>query len=176
MSDSDLHRQLSAAHAEALRVGDSPLAADQLANRLPGIVRAVDQSALGEDARTRIRDALATAERVLRRDDDGREAARHIQRRRSFPTPPELRAEVRWSRCPRCEKLTHYRKFPLLIHIDGVGLLTLGKTCRYCTPCEFIIANQSELEEQLVITCEERGFPEQVGNPYTVFATVERAW
>jgi hypothetical protein len=84
--------------------------------------------------------------------------------------------EVRWSRCPRCEKLTHARKFPLLIHIDGMGLLTLGKTCRYCTPCEFIIADQAELEEQLVITCEERGFPEKVGNSYTVFATVERAW
>lgn len=79
MSDSDLHRQLSAAHAEALRVGDSPLAADQLANKLPAIVRAVDQSELGEDTRKRMRDALATAERVLRRDDDGREAARHIQ-------------------------------------------------------------------------------------------------
>jgi hypothetical protein len=84
--------------------------------------------------------------------------------------------EVRWSRCPRCKKLTHARKFPLLIHIDGLGLLTLGKPCRYCTPCEFIIADQSELEEQLVIACEERGFPEKVGEPYTVFATVERAW
>lgn len=78
MAESDLHRQLSAAHADALRVGDSPLAADQLANKLPAIVRAVDQSGLGEDTRKRIRDALATAERVLRRDDDGREAARHL--------------------------------------------------------------------------------------------------
>jgi hypothetical protein len=84
--------------------------------------------------------------------------------------------EVRWSRCPRCEKLTHYRKFPLLIHIDGLGLLTLGKTCRYCTPCEFIIADQMELEEQLAIAFAERRFPERVGSPYTVFATVERAF
>lgn len=84
--------------------------------------------------------------------------------------------EVRWSRCPRCEKLTHGRKFPLLIHIDGLGLITLGKTCRYCTPCEFIIADQAELEEQLVIACEERGFPEMIGNPYTVFATVQRGY
>jgi hypothetical protein len=78
MDQADLHRHLSLAHAEALRVGDSPLAADQLANRLPAIVRAVEQSELGEDTRKRIRDALGTAERVLRRDDDGREAARHI--------------------------------------------------------------------------------------------------
>ena len=73
-----LHGQLSAAHAEALRVGDSPLYADQLASRLAGIIRTVDQADLAEDTRKRIRDALDIAERVLRRDDDGREAARHI--------------------------------------------------------------------------------------------------
>ena len=77
MSD-DLYSRLSAAHAEALRVGDSPLAADHLAAKLPAIARAAEQSELGEDTSKRIRDALATAERVLRRDDDGREAARHI--------------------------------------------------------------------------------------------------
>lgn len=74
----DLHRQLSAAHGEALRVGDSPMYADQLASKLPALIRAVEQSELGEDAQKRIHDALSTAERVLRRDDDGREAARHI--------------------------------------------------------------------------------------------------
>lgn len=85
--------------------------------------------------------------------------------------------EVRWSRCPRCEKLTHARKFPLLIHLEGRGLITMGKTCRYCTPCEFIIADQLELEEQLAIVCQERGFPERIGNPYVVFATVQlRFW
>jgi hypothetical protein len=78
MTTEVLHRQLSAAHAEALRVGDSPLAADRLADRLPGIIHAVEQSELGEDTRKRVNDALSTAERVLRRDDDGREAARHI--------------------------------------------------------------------------------------------------
>ena len=74
----ELFRQLSTAHAEALRVGDSPLYADQLASRLAGIIRAVGQAELGEDTQKRIHDALSTAERVLRRDDDGREAARHI--------------------------------------------------------------------------------------------------
>lgn len=33
-----------------------------------------------------------------------------------------------------------------------------------------------ELEEQLVIAFEERGHSEKIGNPYTVTATVERAW
>jgi hypothetical protein len=74
----EIFRQLSTAHAEALRVGDSPLYADHLASRVAGIIRAVDQSDLDEDTRKRIHDALDIAERVLRRDDDGREAARHI--------------------------------------------------------------------------------------------------
>ena len=78
-TEADLYRQLSLAHAEALRVGDSPLYADQLANKLPGIARAAEQADIHEDTRKRIRDALGTAERVLRRDDDGREAAKHLQ-------------------------------------------------------------------------------------------------
>lgn len=77
-TEAELYRQLTVAHAEALRVGDSPIYADQLASKVAGIVRALDQAEVGEDARNRIRDALANAERVLRRDDDGREAARHI--------------------------------------------------------------------------------------------------
>ena len=37
MADDGLHAKLSAAHAEALRVGDSPLRADALADRLPAL-------------------------------------------------------------------------------------------------------------------------------------------
>lgn len=75
----DLRRRLQAAHAEALRVGDSPLRADQLADTLPGIAREVEAASITEELKPRIRAALADAERVLRRDDDGREAARHLQ-------------------------------------------------------------------------------------------------
>jgi hypothetical protein len=75
----DLRRQLEGAHAEALRVGDSPLRADQLANRLPGIARTAEAASIAEELRARIQAALGDAERVLRRDDDGREAARHLQ-------------------------------------------------------------------------------------------------
>ena len=78
MGESDLHQRLSTAHAEALRVGDSPLYADQLASRLAGIIRTLDQADLHDDTRKRVHDALSIAERVLRRDDDGREAARHL--------------------------------------------------------------------------------------------------
>jgi hypothetical protein len=59
--------------------------------------------------------------------------------------------EARWSRCPNCEKLMHARKFRRLLHLGGTTLLTLGLTCRYCTPCEFIIAHQHELDDQIAI-------------------------
>jgi len=79
-SPDELKRRLDAAHAEALRVGDSTQRADQLARSLTGLVRDVEGAAeVPEDARKRIRAALADAERVLRRDEDGREAARHLQ-------------------------------------------------------------------------------------------------
>ena len=74
----DVARQLSAAHQEALRVGDSPIYADRLADKLPGLARAVAASDLGDEAKDRITAALENAERVLRRDDDGKEAARHL--------------------------------------------------------------------------------------------------
>lgn len=75
----DIGRALSAAHQEALQVGDSPLRADRLAATLASLARRVEGSGAPEETRARIGAALADAERVLRRDDDGREAARHLQ-------------------------------------------------------------------------------------------------
>ncbi len=75
----DLYASLSAAHTEALGVGDSPLRADRLAGRLEGISETLGRSELDEDTRDRVSVAIGLAERVLRRDDDGREAARHLQ-------------------------------------------------------------------------------------------------
>jgi hypothetical protein len=80
--------------------------------------------------------------------------------------------EVRWARCPRCEKLMHARKFPLLIAwLDGT-MLVLGYTCRYCTPCEFIIAHQHEVEEEIAIF--RAAHPGTANGEYGVIATVER--
>jgi len=68
------------------------------------------------------------------------------------------------------------RKFPLLIHIDGFGLLTLGKTCRYCPKCEFIIAHQNDLEHYMTEIFAE-SHPEVLGNDYFVVGTVEtKVW
>ena len=75
----DLRTKLSGAHAEALRVGDSPLRADALADRLPDLARALAASGATDETKARVGAELQAAERVLRRDDDGREAARHLQ-------------------------------------------------------------------------------------------------
>jgi hypothetical protein len=76
----EIRKGISAAHQEALRVGDSPLRADQLAARIAELSGAVAGDAeVTDETRARLRAALADAERVLRRDDDGREAARHLQ-------------------------------------------------------------------------------------------------
>jgi hypothetical protein len=82
-------------------------------------------------------------------------------------------ADERLSKCPKCSKPTHLRKFALLIHIDEWGPMILGKTCRYCTPCELIIAHQDELEAQLAYSLHTIA-PEGVGNRYFVLGTVDK--
>lgn len=79
---SDLERlrgELGTAQTEALRVHDSPPRADKLYRDLERISRRVAGSGLGEEQAARVSAALADAMRVLRRDDDGREAAKHLQ-------------------------------------------------------------------------------------------------
>jgi hypothetical protein len=78
MFPEELRKKLAAAREEALRVGDSPLQADRLADRLGPLAREVNASAATDEVKARVSAALADAERVLRRDDDGREAARHL--------------------------------------------------------------------------------------------------
>ncbi len=51
--------------------------------------------------------------------------------------------------------------------------MTLGKTCRYCTPCELIVAHQDELEQELVISFE-RINPDIIGRPYLVIGTTDK--
>lgn len=84
--------------------------------------------------------------------------------------------DARLSKCPCCQRLTHMRKFAFLIHIDGWGLMALGKTCRYCTPCELIMLHQDELEAELAHSFTTVA-PEVIGNEYLVLGTVEkRVW
>lgn len=75
----ELRRELSAAQQEARQVGDSPVRADRLADRVAALARKLDSADIADELRARLRSALADAERVLRRDDDGFEASRHLQ-------------------------------------------------------------------------------------------------
>jgi hypothetical protein len=82
--------------------------------------------------------------------------------------------DERLSKCPRCHKPTHPRKFALFVHIDSWGPLTLGKTCRYCTPCELIIVHPHEMEAELAHSFSQLK-PEVIGNDYFVVGTVDKA-
>lgn len=82
-------------------------------------------------------------------------------------------AEVRLSKCPKCQKDTHLRKFALLIHIEGWGAMALGKTCRYCSRCEMIMVHQDELEAKLAQSFSQIA-PEVIGNEYMVLGTIEK--
>lgn len=83
---------------------------------------------------------------------------------------------TRLSRCPICERLTHPRKFALFIHVEGYDPLALGKTAKYCTPCELVIVHQDELEAELANSLG-RIAPQVVGNPYQVLGTVDmKVW
>lgn len=72
-------RSIETAHASALTVHDSPVRADQVYAQIRQIVDSLPAAALGEEKTARVKSALETALRVLRRDEDGREAARHLQ-------------------------------------------------------------------------------------------------
>jgi hypothetical protein len=97
-----------------------------------------------------------------------------LSRRYSFflnPYPDE-----RFSRCPKCRRLTNFRKFAFLIHVDPKGLIPLRKTSRYCPVCELIIVHQDELEPQLLSILSKHDLG-RVGNPYFVIGTLDlNAW
>ena len=57
--------------------------------------------------------------------------------------------DVRFTRCPKCQRLTNLRKFALLIHLEGRGLIALGKTSRFCAFCDLIMVHQDELESEI---------------------------
>ena len=79
--------------------------------------------------------------------------------------------DVRFTRCPKCERMTSLRKFALLIHLEGFGLIVLGKTSRFCRFCELIIVHQDELElETARVVSNTR--PIRSGNRYFVVGTV----
>ena len=65
----------------------------------------------------------------------------------------------RYTKCPRCAVLTRARKLPLVIHVEGVGLFVLRKSCRLCPTCEMVIVHQAELEPLIVASFPSIGAP-----------------
>jgi hypothetical protein len=91
--------------------------------------------------------------------------------RHSFALNPH--GEMRCTRCPQCEQPTRLRKFALLIGVEEFGLIVLGKTCRFCPACDFLIVHQDELEALLAASFSTHK-PDVIGNKYYVIGTVER--
>ncbi len=82
-------------------------------------------------------------------------------------------SDFRASKCVKCDKPTFLRKFALLVHIDNGGLMTLGKTCRYCAKCELIVVHQDELEAEMAYKFQTLN-PEIIGNDYLILGTVDK--
>lgn len=80
MDTEKLRRDLATARADALRVHDSPVRSDRLYADLERISRALAERDEGDERLTRAAASVADAMRNLRLDDDGREAARHLQK------------------------------------------------------------------------------------------------
>jgi hypothetical protein len=80
---------------------------------------------------------------------------RKLQKTRLGALPPRYsfalnpHTDYRATSCPRCNTKTRVRKIPLVIHVEGVGLLILRKTCRLCLPCEVVIVHQAEIEAEI---------------------------
>ena len=82
-------RAIDAAHTSARNVHDSPVRADQVYAEITRIIGELPADALGEEKTARVKSALESALRVLRREEDGREAAKHLQNAlRFFETKP----------------------------------------------------------------------------------------
>jgi hypothetical protein len=78
-----------------------------------------------------------------------------------------------FTKCPKCNTKTKFRKFPLVIHVEPNQLFVLNKNCKYCTTCDLIIVKKSKIET--LMTCQfEKVNPSVVGNKYLIFGTLGR--
>ena len=77
-------------------------------------------------------------------------------------------ADCGFTRCVRCETRTNVRKLPLVIHVEGFGVILLGKTCRLCLRCDTLVAQKAELDK-LIRAAVSVAEPE-----YVVLGTIDR--
>jgi hypothetical protein len=85
-------------------------------------------------------------------------------------------SDCRFTACPECRSITRLRKLPLAIHVDALGMIILGKTCRLCIACEIVIVHQDELEP--LVARQLRPLGHSIDQPkYLVLGTVDpRVW
>ena len=81
--------------------------------------------------------------------------------------------ELRFSRCPDCDRPTGQRTLPLFIHIDPSFPILLNITCRYCNRCDTLICHKDLVEHALTLLFEHYD-PTVIGNEYLIGGTVER--
>lgn len=86
------------------------------------------------------------------------------------------RTDVRFTRCPGCNDQMRQRTLPLLVHVDPRHMNLFVHTCRYCPACDLLLAQQDQLEWQMVDWFTQYD-PSALGNDYVVIGTMERkAW
>jgi hypothetical protein len=83
----------------------------------------------------------------MRRTEERNDRLGALSPRYAFVLNPH--ADSRFTRCPRCGGRTNLRKLALVIHVEHVGLVLLGKTCRLCPRCETLIAHKDEVDALL---------------------------
>ena len=84
--------------------------------------------------------------------------------------------ELKFSKCPVCEKKTGQRKLPLLIHIEPHIMIALNYTNRYCPRCDALIGHKHEIEHYLTELFTQNDLS-IIGNKYVLIGTVEKkAW
>ena len=81
--------------------------------------------------------------------------------------------DVRFTRCPSCNKPTKARKHPFFIHIFPTQPFILNMTGPYCPRCDLLILHQDK-RETLMVHSMEQFDPSLIGNDYLVVGTMER--
>ncbi len=96
--------------------------------------------------------------------------------------PPRYRcylnpySDLRFTKCPRCDKGTYPRKFALVFLFEGGQTpVILGVTCKYCPTCETIIVHKDVVEPFLNQVFHETD-PTILEKCYFIVGTVELAY
>lgn len=80
---------------------------------------------------------------------------------------------LRFSKCPNCDRKTGQRKLPLLIHVNPDHFISLNYANRYCSNCDTLIGHKDEIEHHLTATFIQLKHGD-IGNNYIIIGTVEK--